>query len=72
MLRHLIVVFIINYLWLMFGSSIFAGTAPWNIDKRSDSYGGIISAKDGWALKSRPVMWPWNGGNHQRWGTPTT
>lgn len=53
----------IHYLWLIFGSSIFTATAPSYPEEQLHNLGGITSAKDGSALKTRAAAGPWGGGN---------
>lgn len=52
MIRYLTGVSIIHYLWLMFGGSGVAGTAPSDTDRQPDSFGGITSAEEASALKT--------------------
>lgn len=62
LIRSLMVV-AIHFLWFMFGSSIFTGTAPSNPDEELEIFVGITSAEDCLALKTRPAVGPRNGGN---------
>lgn len=60
----LTVVAMIRYLWLVFGSSVFAVTAPSSSNGQLDKFGDITSVEDGSAPKVGPAAGPWNGGNN--------
>lgn len=52
MICSLTAVAIIYYLWLMFGSSVFAAKTPLNPDGQHEKFGGIVSAEDGPVFKA--------------------
>ena len=55
---------IVNYLWITFGSSIYARLASTNTKGQPEPFGGITSAEDGSALKAGPAAVPWNSGSN--------
>lgn len=62
MTRSLTMVAMIHYMWLMFGSSVFAAKALSNPDRQLKKNSGITSAWNGLAIKTGPTAGPWNGG----------
>ena len=59
--RGLIMVSVIHYLWLLFGSSVSAREASTTSNDQTEFFGGITNAEDGSALKVGPVAGVWNG-----------
>lgn len=58
MIHSLAVVAVIHYLWLIFGSSVSAGTAPSNPDGELENVDDITSAGNGSTFKVRLVARP--------------
>lgn len=59
--RSLTAVARIYYLWPILGSTVFAVTLPSNSVGKIEKIGGVISLKDGSALKTGGAAGAWTG-----------
>ena len=58
--RGLMMVAVIHYLWLLFGSLVSARESLTTSNDQTELFGGITNAEDGSTLKVGPVVGAWN------------